>query len=377
MSQGYVPARRFPDAAPLLLENPGRLVAADMGALPGALPGRGGAAANGSVAGGARHLARATVPASANPQLVANLVNGLPFAGNGPSSERPAAAPPLASATPASAPDPMRPIMTARGTVVARSTPGEPTPPPAVVAPLGVVAPAAEVAPPPLVTPPAMVGDVPPQPRSDVAPPPRLDEVAPPSPVMTPPPGLIQVPEAAAVKPGAETPEVGSPAVSVGNEASPWLKEVGAAPIPRAYTPEPPPEDKPLPKATVTAEKRGAPIGIILAAVVVIGLVVAGVLFKDAIVKVVSGARATKPESTAVEVAPKTAPTHDAAGTSAPTATETAGDTAKPPPLPPPTLPPATATATTPPHGGGTFHPPPPKPTGAPQAPPKFDPSGI
>src|SRR5688572_13982255 len=78
MSQGYASARSFPDPPPLSAENPGRLLPARIGSLPGALPGRGGREDAATTTAPIRKQIRETAPASAA-NLPAHLVNGLPF----------------------------------------------------------------------------------------------------------------------------------------------------------------------------------------------------------------------------------------------------------------------------------------------------------
>jgi hypothetical protein len=378
MTQGYVPSRRFPDAPPLSPDNPGRLVPAILGQLPGALPGRAGSP-SAAAAPSAMKLARETVPAST--ALVGALVNGLPFGNQTP--------PPGMMVAPAAA-IPAAPITPPAGAPV--------TPPAAVVAPPPIVAPPAFVAPPAEAN------------GADPAPPPRIP---------TPPPGMVGglstggangqaaplATPAMGVEPmkpafigepeppprvgpivGAPTneeapPSSGSSAAVAAPQAevSPWMREVGQPAS--AYKPEPAPEPaaQPVPLSPVSrAEPRTSssrlPIVLIAVAVVAIAGGVAAYLVvgqskrpDKTVVTATPGSTSTPPAGPTAAPSPETA---QSGGTEAPAPTATTapaptGETLKSPPPPPPQP------------GVGVGRPPPTKPTAPPAGGQKFDPSGI
>lgn len=408
MSQGYA-ERRFPDPVQLSPENPGRLVPATMGFLPGALPGRGGGGARDVPAPAApmqlgptgKPIIRETVPASAA-NLPSHLRNGLPFGGLGqPSPEHtplpvaapaPVAAPPAFVAPPAAgdvAPPP-RVLTPPPGLVDMALAAGPAVTPDAPVAMGGdagvAVVPPAVVAPPPIVgaapspmlvaAPPAVVAPAPVVPAPGALPPgmavtPPMGvagaEPAAPPPVAVEPPGFAAAPVAA--RPA--EPEV---AAAADASASPWLREAGAIPIAPApaYRPEPPPEARPQPPAVSAPSGGGKGVFVVIGLVVVAAL--GGVLYflRDDVKKAMgqggSGASDTPvkldtPKDKATETAkePETTSTAPVLPSAKPAPTPTV----QVPPTPPGTgrLPVPTATT--------------PKTADPQKPPPKFDPSGI
>lgn len=414
MSQGYA-ERRFPDPVQLSPENPGRLVPATMGFLPGALPGRGGGGARDVPAQAAplplgangKPIIRETVPASAA-NLPSHLRNGLPFGGLGQPLGQPA---PEHTPLPVAAPAPIA----APPAFVAPPSAAEVAPPPRVLTPppglvdialaagpsvtpevpvVGGGDAAVAVVPPAVVAPPPMVG-APPSPALVAAPPTALIAPAvvapapgalPPGMAVTPPMGVAgaepAAPPPAAGEPagyGAAPNAAAGPAVPEGAaapdaSASPWLREAGAIPIAPApvYRPEPPPEARPQPPTVSAPSGGGKGVFVVIGLVVVAAL--GGVLYflRDDVKKAMgqgggsSGDTPVKLE-TPKDKAAATAkePETTSAAPVLPSAKPAPTSTVQVPPVTPGTgrLPLPTATA--------------PKTADPQKPPPKFDPSGI
>lgn len=409
MSQGYATARTFPEAPPLSADNPGRLIPARMGYLPGALPGRSGGVAGGPPFGGGaaatditapvvppqngqaiRRMARETVPANAAnlAGLPSHLVNGLPF-------QR------MMGGSPTPVPDESAPLsqVVNVGTPFAAPAPTEPVaPPPRVHTPppmdaMGLDAPTISDA-----APPAGMSASPAVPEAPLAPPvmapappPRVEmpSTAPSdsvstnasdtSPMPTP---SGQASHAGATDAVGAVPSLEPERAGPSSGESPWMREISAAPPPvDAYRP-PVPE---APSAPAPQEHRGGGAGryliMVATALVVAGVGIAGLLYKD---KIFGGA--SQPDAKPANVAPtavSVVPVESGpnAVEPAPDPTQTAAPTAEPSVLQPPPLPSArpatTATATAPiVRPPPTYRPPPPIVT-PPPPPPKFNPNDL
>lgn len=402
MSQSHASARRFPDAPPLSPDNPGTLTPAQLGLLPGALPGRGGPDVVQPFGAGRGSLVRGTLPVSAAGAAVASLVNGLPFGGAqpgralaepnpGPGGSAPAApgvpAPPAFVAPPASVAE-----------LVGAAGAGQAEPPKVVRATVDLSSAAQEAGlgpvPPPLVpTPPpgllvASPGAEPAGAGPDVAAPtPAMGVASLPVDAAVPPPAVVAPPQHLGGEP-VPPPRLGGPAASAeaAHEAgaaaeaapldSPWLKAPPPAPI---AMPAPLPE---APAVVVAAPIQHGPTGSrtwIVALVAVLVLVAGAVA-----VLVTRGTRPTDDAPLKMD-APTSSPRLKGADELEPTAEpDAAGEPAKPigtglPPVGPgPNVPPGgfpqgprpkpTSTASS--TGGGAK--PPPTATA-----PKFDPSTI
>ncbi len=384
MTQGYVPARRFPDAPPLSPDNPGRLIPATFGQLPGALPGRAGVPGQAAPARSVAKIVRETVPAT-TAQLT-SLVNGLPFGNRTPppgapelaaiAASAPSAIVPPAPVTPpgpAAPPPPVTPpgpitppVVVPPATLEAMRDDSGPHPPARVLTPppglaAGLVVPVANGSGKP--TPPMGVEPMP-------APPAFVGEPAPPAFVGEPaPPQIIGAPTIDAprpVDPPRSDPAAAPPPVAV----SPWMREAGQP----SFQPEPRPMPEPvaLPVSAAPVPPRPSsssklPIFILLGVLIAAGAGVAAYFTlaakrpgRPASEKSQPSAVAPAPPETAAEPAATDTPSTES---SAPSPT---GETLKSPPPPPPTRPYGpvpTSTAkqpATPPQGGQ-----------------KFDPSGI
>ncbi|MBL9020953.1 MAG: hypothetical protein JNL21_02085 [Myxococcales bacterium] len=357
MTQGYVPARRFPDAPQLSPDNPGRLIPAVLGRLPGALPGRAGTASPEPAARPVSKLVRETVPANQAGIDVQGLINGLPFGGLGGVTPPPRVVQPPAPIEPA----PVTPPAAVEGAAPA-PPPRVLTPPPGIVAELQVDRNGTAKH-----TPPMGVDPIP-------APAPFVKEAEPPpmvgGPIISEAPVAAEDPPAAIAPTPSATP---GPRPMTGphqTELSPWMREAGQAsfaPEPLPFQPTPPPSIVTAAPVRTPAPGSGRSLVVVLALIVV--AVGAGAAFfflkKEAPKAAPTQVGATATTTTASP--PPTEPTAQEPGTSAPEPSATqAGGTLKSPPPPTPV----------PPRPGGYA---PSKPTSTPQpaATPKFDPSGI
>lgn len=406
MSQSHASARRFPDAPPLSPDNPGTLTPAQLGLLPGALPGRGGPDVVQPFGAGRGSLVRGTLPVSAAGAAVASLVNGLPFGGGQPgralaeaAQPAPVGAAPVAGGAVAPPAYVAPPASVAE--LVGAAGSGSAEPPKVIRATVDLSSAAQEAGlvpvPPPLVpTPPpgalvASAGGEPggagpevpaPTPAMGVA---GLPLDAPASPAVVSPPAVVAPPQHLGVEP-VPPPRLGGPVAvadpghEVGAAAdaaaldSPWLKAPPPAPVP-APLPE-------APAVVVATPIQHGPTGsrTWIVALVAVLILVAGAVA----ILVTRGARPTDDAPLKMD-APTSSPRLKATDEPEPVAeADASGEPAKPigtglPPVGPgPNVPPGgypqgprpkpTSTASSP--AGGAK--PPPTATA-----PKFDPSTI
>jgi len=391
----------FPQAPPLSRDNPGRLVPAKPGFLPGAIQGRGPAAS-----AAANAPARKETELAGSAPVQSELVNGLPFGGAAP----PAAKPALDGLPFVERPHPPvektlldNGLPFAHGAAAAPAIPvtatGSVQPPPRVLTPPpGFVAVSNVEAAPPVAAPPAEVPHGGQNGTVEVAAPVQsasIDSVAPPGFAPVPPPAVVApAPTSTPSTPPEPVPATVDGAALASAEPtidgdSPWVREPVAkvADAPTAVEAE-------VPSTPPEAQKKANRLPLLIGLVVVLLGAVATVAFvfrnsilssdnKDA--RSSATATAAAPTATATAKATATATATEPEKTAAPTATATATavatETAAVPsaqasaaPTTAPTQPPVVQLPVQrPPVQYPPYHP----PVGVPQPGGKFDPGGI